>query len=98
MANLTNNTLAKCSPQIKAIPVIYSTVVLIEVLDSSTVDSDPWCISCWIHVGSKSLQKRRISAKRGQNKQIEKDGESSQQEVSYILCGRKHSITCPRIR
>ena len=29
-----------------------------------------WCISCWIHVRFKSLQSRRISAKRGQNKQI----------------------------
>ena len=31
-----------------------------------------WCITCWIHVRSKSLQKGRISAKIGQNKQIKR--------------------------
>ena len=57
-----------------------------------------WCISCWIHVRSKSLPKGCISAKRGQNKQIKKmENQTNKSFVHLMWAKRKYSITCPRI-
>ena len=62
-------SLAKCCPGYKQ-PVHLDCGQSVEGIENTV--GPIWCISCWIHVGSKSLQKRRISAKRGQNKQIKR--------------------------
>ena len=60
---------AKCCPGCKQ-PVHLDCGQSVEGIENTV--GPMWCISCWIHVRSKSLQKGRISAKRGQNKQIKR--------------------------
>ena len=58
---------AKCCPGCKQ-PIHLECGQSVEGIENTICPV--WCISCWIHVRSKSFQKGRKSARRGQNKQV----------------------------
>ena len=73
---------AKCCPGCKQ-PVHLDCGQSVEGIENTI--GPVWCISCWIHVRSKSLQKGRISAKRGQNKQIKRMKNQTNKSFVHLM-------------
>ena len=73
---------AKCCPGCKQ-PIHLYCGQFVEGIENTI--GPVWCISCWIHVRSKSLQKGRISAKRGQNKQIKRMENQTNKSFVHLM-------------
>ena len=73
---------AKCCPGCKQ-PIHPDCGQSVEGIEN-TIGS-VWCISCCIHVRSKSLQKRRISANRGRNKQIKRMENQTNKSFVHLM-------------